>query len=209
MSRSIPSDLATAFVQPQVMPAILMEAIFDSGPLRLWTGYGDLNYDGDIYTGAGNLIGISQAKETQDLEAQNLVATLNGASMALIGLALNEANRTRRRPFRLYMTTAVSTSRVATEDEPGAVELEDGSGYILLENNIVTTPYRFYSGLMDHFEGDEDAVQPNLRLSIENILIIGQRAKVSRYTHEEQTRLYPGDMGLEFINRLQDAEITW
>lgn len=62
---------------------------------------------------------------------------------------------------------------------------------------------------MDHFEGDEDATAPNLRLNIENILIVGQRSKVSRYTQEEQIRLYPGDMGLEFINRLQDAEITW
>ena len=41
MSRSIPAAILTALGQPEVYPFYAVEMLFDSGAIRLWTGYTD------------------------------------------------------------------------------------------------------------------------------------------------------------------------
>ena len=36
-----------------------------------------------------------------------------------------------------------------------------------------------------------------------------ERARVARYTSGYQKSAYPGDLGLDFVEGLQDKEITW
>ena len=43
-----------------IYPALLAVIEFNSGFLYLWTGYGDLVYDGNTYTGTGDLGGVSK-----------------------------------------------------------------------------------------------------------------------------------------------------
>lgn len=159
------------------------------------------------FIGAGNFIGISPIDETQDLVAKGIVASLTGIPSSIISLALGE--RCRGRPFRLYMAVVDTTRYVATEGGDGRVELEDGSGFVILENNLIDSPYRMFAGLMDVMEFTDSGEYADIRLSVESNLIIGQRAKNMRYTNEEQKRIYPGDRGLENIPSLQDKEIVW
>lgn len=205
--RNIDTSLLAELTSPSVRPAYLAELFFDSGVLRLWTGYGTLVNDNETYFGGGNLIGISAIDETQDVEAKGMVCSLNGVPSNLIALALGERSRGRR--FRLYIAGVSTSNYVATEDTPGSVMLEDGNGYVLLENQIITPAYRLFAGLMDVIEITDNGQTADLRLSVENALIVGRRAKVRRYTTEDQKRFFPDDMGLEFINQLQDKEIVW
>ena len=152
------------------------------------------------------MVGVSAISETQDLEAKGLVFTLNGIPSNLIGTVLTE--NLKNRTARLYLATVTTGAHILTEDQPGAIQTEDG-GYFLLENTLVNSPYRIFSGLMDVVEFTDNGETSDIRLSVENVLYLGQRAKVSRYTHEEQIRRFPDDMGLEFINLLQDREIVW
>ena len=62
---------------------------------------------------------------------------------------------------------------------------------------------------MDVIEFTDTGDTADLRLSVENILITGQRTKISRYTAEQQKAKYPNDKGLDFINQLQDKSIVW
>lgn len=204
--RNIPVDLYNELSSKRSYPAILAEMVFDSGTIGMWSGYGMLSYNGVDYYGGGNFIGISPIKETQDLKAEGVVASLTGIPSNLIALALLE--KVRGRPFRFYMATVNTTAYVATEDEPGVVMTED-NGRVLLENEFAIPPYRIFSGLMDVIEFIDNSETATLRLSVESSLIIGQRNTLSRYTPEEQRRLYPGDAGLDFINALQDKEIVW
>lgn len=206
--RDLDPDFAAAFAAPRVIPALLAEMFFDSGTIGMWTGYGELVFDGVTFFGGGDLVGISSLQETQGTEANGIVVSLNGISPTLISLAL--AERCRGRAFRIYLASVETQTRIALEDSSGdAVEVEDGSGYVLAENIVTTAPQRIFSGLMDTMEISDDGNSANIRLSVENILIIGQRPKVRRYTPEDQTRLYPSDNGLNFINQLQDKELVW
>lgn len=205
--RNISPELAAELSSTHVSPVLLAELDFDSGPLRLWSGYGTFEWNGKVFTGSGDLIGISPIEETQEIEARGLVCTLNGISTTMISLGLNE--RIRGRKFRLYLGVVGSTSYVATEDEPGRIELEDGSGYVRLENELAGEPYRVYTGLMDTMEYTDNGDTADVRLSVENILLSAGRPKVLRYTMIDQQRRFPNDKGLEFINQLQDVEIVW
>lgn len=205
--RNLTPEMVAGFSDRYVSPAILIELFFDDETIRFWTGYGILNWGDLQFTGGGNLIGISPVEETQELHAKGLVATLSGIPSDLIAVAL--LKRVRGRPFRLHLGLVDTKRYVATEGGDGLVELEDGSGYVRLENELVDSPYRLFSGLMDVMEFTDDGKMADIRLSVENALIVGQRSKVRRFTQEEQRKIYPNDMGLEFINQLQDREIVW
>jgi hypothetical protein len=206
--RNIPSDVLAEYTSGAVKPQIFIEMFFKSGTLRLWTGYGIIVANGEEFTGAGTLIGFSPITETQDIQAKGLVVSLNGMKKSIISLALQE--KCSYRPFRMYLGFSTAAQRVATEDEPGAVMLENGVDYIMLENNLTgTSLYRNFSGLMDTIEITHDRDEATVRLSVENILLIGRRAKVRRYTSEDQKKRYPNDKGLDFINQLQDKELVW
>ena len=205
MSRNLTPEMQTEFEGQTISPALLVEFEFDSATLRMWTGVGDLEYLEEIYTGGGNLIGISAIEETQELEAKGLVFELTGIPQNLIATALTE--KTRGRPCRLYIAS-VSTTRVVATEDGGTVLTEDG-GAVLLENQLVDSPYRIFTGLMDVLELEDTGQTATFRLSAESTLITGQRNKVKRYTDEEQKKLYPDDRGLEFINSLQDKEVEW
>lgn len=205
--RNLTPEMIADFTAGVVYPAFLIDMFFDSGTLRLWTGYGTLSWGGNNYTGGGNLIGISAVEETQELQAKGMAVTLNGISSSIISLAL--AEKMRGRPFRLYLASVNTTGYVELEDDTGRIELEDGTGYMALENSIFINPYRLFSGLMDYAEFSDNGETADIRLTVENILITGQRANNYRYTAEEQKRRFADDAGLDFINQLQDKEIVW
>lgn len=204
--RDISAEMIAEFSGPSVSPVLMAEMFFDSQTIGMWTGLGTLTWGEKSFFGGGNLIGLSPIEESQGTEAKGVVVSLNGISPTLISLAL--AERCRGRKFNLYLGSVITTRYVATEDEPGRVLTEDG-GYVLLENNLVDSPLRMFSGLMDVMEITDNGNTANIRLSVENALIIGQRNKVARYTMEDQRKRFPSDRGLDFINQLQDKEIVW
>lgn len=52
MSRSVPASILTALGQSAIEPFYAVELDLDSGPLRLWTGYGDRTLTANL---TGNL----------------------------------------------------------------------------------------------------------------------------------------------------------
>lgn len=90
MSRSIPSTLLTALTQPSIQPYHAIELIFDSGTIRLWTGYGERTIQDQTYYGAGQLLAITGIEEVGDLSAKGISITLTGIDTTIVSLALQE-----------------------------------------------------------------------------------------------------------------------
>lgn len=198
--------MAQEFSSKTVSPIIIAEFFFDSGTLRMWTGYGDLEWKGETYTGGGSFIGISAIDETQDTEAKGIYCSLNGIPSELIALTLLE--RSRGRKMRLYLASVTTERFVATETD-GIVMTESDGGRVLLESNLVDEPYRIFQGLMDTIDFSDNGESANIRISVENILIIGQRTKIERYTTEDQKKRFPDDKSMDLINNLMDKELVW
>jgi len=125
MSRAVPTGILTALTQPEVEPFYAVEIDLDSGPLRLWTGYGDRTIDGQTYTGGGNLVAISGLEEVADLSAKNITLTLNGMPSSVVSLALQEPYQ-RRKVRVLWGVRGVSDFVEVFSGSLNQMVIEDG-----------------------------------------------------------------------------------
>jgi hypothetical protein len=62
---------------------------------------------------------------------------------------------------------------------------------------------------MDQMNIEETGDTSTIELKVENKLIDLERARVARYTSGYQKSLYAGDLGLDFIEDLQDKPVSW
>ena len=125
MSRAVPTGILNALTQPEVEPFYAVEIDLDSGPLRLWTGYGDRTIDGNTYTGGGNLVAISGLEEVADLSAKNITLALSGMPSEIISLALQEPYQ-RRKVRVLWGVRGVSDFVEVFSGSLNQMVIEDG-----------------------------------------------------------------------------------
>ncbi|MFG6535561.1 hypothetical protein ACGYK5_17185 [Sulfitobacter sp. 1A16787] len=90
MTRTVSEGFKAALTAPEVEVYFAVELLFDSGAVRLWSGYGPRVIDGETYTGGGNLLSISGLDEVRDLEAKSANVTLSGLNSEIVALALSE-----------------------------------------------------------------------------------------------------------------------
>ena len=57
MSRDLTSDCVMALAECDLRPVIFFEGAFASGPVRLWSGLGEIGWAGQSWSGAGALLG--------------------------------------------------------------------------------------------------------------------------------------------------------
>jgi hypothetical protein len=186
--RSLSANMVTEVSASQLSPILLASFSF-STPVRLWSGYGTITVGGVTYLGSGTLGTISPVEETTDLSARGINFQLSGVPSALIAVALTEN----------YQGKACSVLF-------GAL---DASGV------LVASPITIFAGRMDVMAINDDGRTSTIGLSAENKLVDFRRPREVRYTHEEQQNLYPpgsgtpGDLGLEFVNAIQEKQIYW
>jgi hypothetical protein len=161
----------------------LYEGQFKDGELNLWTGIGDLSWNGKIWTGAGGLLNISSVEETDQQQAQGVVVQLSAVPTSGIALALASVQR----------------------NMPGQIWL----GLIDDANRVVENPQTMFRGRLDTVTIEDDANAAVIKASYENEMITLEHAREIRYTDEEQKRLYPEDRGLEFVASIQDLTLRW
>ena len=179
MSRDIAMVVANALGDNVIEPFFAVELMFDSGPLRLWSGIGAKTLDGEEYTGAGNFLRVSDIQETAEIQAAGATLTLSGVPSELLSLALNEPYQQRR--ARIFF---------------GLMGAADDMAEI-------------FTARMDQMTLAEEPETCTIQLTVENILVDLERARVARYTNNDQQSRFPGDKGLEFVESLQKREVFW
>jgi hypothetical protein len=135
------------------------------------------------YQGIGTLGAISPVEETTDLAARGINFQLSGIPSAYVAIALTEN----------YQGKECSVLFGAL-DATGA---------------IVASPVTIFAGRMDVMSVADDGQQASIIMSAENKLVDFRRPREVRYTHEEQQNLFSTDLGLEFVNAIQEKQIYW
>ena len=151
--------------------------------LNLWSGVGDLSYGGETYLGVGDLLGISEIKESSDISATGMNISLTGVKSSLVSVAKNHEYQGRPLTVRL-----------------GAF---DPSG------NLVADPIIIFSGFMDTMTIAEAGEYSTISIAVENKLIAFEKTKIRRYTAEDQKIDHPTDKGFEFVTAIVEKEIIW
>lgn len=183
MPRSVTPAFATAAAAGRVKPAFLFEGLFDSGALRLWTGYGQITWNSNVYTGAGIFMAVDTIEESNGVEANGCRFSLNGIPSGVLSLSLAEPYQ--GRVVRLYQAFLTSA---------GA---------------IVADPDLLFTGFADLMNLEDAGETCTIELTAESRLIALQRARSRRYEDQDQKIDYPTDRFFEFVSIIQDKPVKW
>lgn len=183
MARDITSGFQTEIEADVLRPIMMVHGEFDSGDLRFWSGYGELDWNGDIFTGSGDLLKMNSVGETQSLTANNVTFELSGLPTSIVAIALGENYQGRR-----------ITAYFAVLDENFA---------------LIADPYVVFSGFMDVMTISDSGDEATITINCESDLIILKESRERRYTPEDQKQDYPNDKGLDFVPIIQDIELTF
>jgi hypothetical protein len=205
MSRDLSTITIENIEANVVYPFFAVELLFDgANTLRMWTGQGTLVLeDGTQWVGLGTLLSISAIEETSEMAVKGATLTLTGVPSEVLSLALSQPYQ--GRVCNIYFGT-FSTSAILQESG-SFILLQDGSKINLQDGSAGFN--QIFSGYMDQMNIQEDADTSTVTLIVENKLVDLERARVARFTSGYQKSIYPGDLGLDFIEDLQDKQIPW
>lgn len=182
MSRNLTTAVQNQLAASELEPFFAIKLAFDSGDVKLWTGYGDITVASETYTGGGQLLSISPIEETVEIAARGVNLALNGINSSLVSVALTESYQ--GRSAKVYLG-------------------------VISSGAVVSDPYLVFDGRMDVMTIEDSGDTANISLSAESRLIDLERARVRRYTNNDQQNQFAGDTSLRFVADLQDKEIAW
>ena len=141
-----------------------VKAEFDSGDVNLWTGLNDLVIGSDTYTGAGDLLGISNIEDSLELASTHITLTVSGIDSSILSLALTESYQ--NRPITIYL------------------------GYLMGSTNEVAGTLTLFKGRMVSMTTTDTPQGINISLDCENRLLDLTRPSNYRYTKEDLMIVY-------------------
>lgn len=166
-----------------VVPLALLVDMPDlSSPLRLCTGRWALTWGGHTYTAAGTLGEVEAAQESS-AGPRPLNLKLNGVPASMRSLVLTEN----------VQGKAVSLSLAIFD--PDTYQIADA----VLE----------WAGTLDVLDWVDDGTTGVITVSAESAGIDLLRGVSVRYTDQDQQRLFPGDLGFQYVIDQGEKSITW
>ena len=93
MSRDLTTAVQNQLAAAELEPFFAIKLAFDSGDVRIWTGYTDITVASETYIGGGQLLSISPIEETVEVAARGVNLALNGINSSLVSVALTESIR--------------------------------------------------------------------------------------------------------------------
>jgi hypothetical protein len=181
--REFSEAFEAALADEQLRPVVIFEGQFATGFVRLWSGVGSLEWNGETFAGAGSLLGLGTIDETREVVAGGTAISLSGIDPGLVQACIEEAR----------------------QGLPGRVWI----GLLALDGQLIADPVLAFSGRLDVPELSDDQQECTITISYESRLIDLTVARTWRYTHESQQTLHPGDRAFEYVTSIQDKEITW
>lgn len=182
MSRTLSPAMLAELAAGTVYPVLFYEGQFAGGILRLWTGVGTVNWNGESWTGGGQAIAVSPSREASGLEAVNFTVSLMGELGSIVSAALSQCRQ--GLPGRIWFGMLSSTGVV------------------------IGDPFMCFAGRLDRPDITDDGTTATVTVAYESRLVDFGRPRARRYTHEDQQLRSPGDRGFEFVPSLQDAVIV-
>ena len=183
MPRNMTQGFLGAMQGAVLRPALFVQATFVSGPIYVWSGIGQITWNGQVWTGIGTLGSISTIEEGSTVAAKGITLTLSGIDASLLNDVMTE--------FQVGLPVSVTL------------------GVFDTNNALIADPVCCFSGRMDQPTIDVTGTLATIAINCENRLVEMNVAVDRRYTDEDQQMDYPGDLGFQFVNGIQEAQIYW
>lgn len=187
MPRSLTSAMLTAIQSQSVYPGIFVQLTFSNSTSYLWSGVGNITWNSITWTGAGQILSIEPTEEGTTVEARGTAIRLSGLNPTLLSDALN------------YIQLGL----------PVLIYLGLFSGYPFSSANLIANPILIWSGRVDQTTLDLDGETCTLTINCESRLLDLNVPSDYRYTQQDLQAQYPGDLGLSFVESIQERQILW
>lgn len=183
MAHSLTSGMQTVTQSAVCAPVIFVEVDTAAGNVYVWSGYGNIIWNGETWIGAGDLMGVSGISEVASVQASGTALTLSGVDLSLVSLALQSMQR--------YLPAKVWV---------GAMDANF---------NIIADPYLLLNGRVDSAKIVATGRSAMITVTAESRLISLRLPKWRRYTNLDQQIEHPTDQGFSFVDTIQDATINF
>jgi len=84
------ADLKAAFASGLIRMVVFVEVNFLSGPVRVWSGVGDITWNGHTWSGLGSLGAISVIEDSSAIIANGVSLTCSGIDSNLLPDVLHD-----------------------------------------------------------------------------------------------------------------------
>lgn len=192
MGRNLTEEFFSEIASGHLLPALFVEADFKSGTVRMWSGMGKVQWNGQDWYGSSvpgpdgelkQLGDVTPASETTEVRADNFTIALSGIPVKLISTVLDEC-----RPNKLCTLYL---------------------GALNLQGKVIDSPSICCRGYMDVPTINDAGDTCTVSITVESRLARLQKASPLRYTDECQRALYPDDGFFRFVPSIQDWNGTW
>ena len=181
--RNLSASVKTAIGETVVRAVVLCEMAFPSATINFWTGQGQITWDSKTWDGSGRAVNFSMFPETTDGSSQGVQIDISGIDSADID--------------------------DITQDDYQGADISMWIATLNANGSVTADPFRFFSGIIDTGEINDDGKTSIISINAESKLINQIKRVQNRYTDQDQKRLYPGDRGLELIGKVQDKTFIW
>ena len=178
----VTTTVLAALQAPLVQPAIFVQVQFLSATAYLWSGVGSITWNGQTWTGLGSLLSLAAAEDAATVEARGMTIVLSGLDASLLSSAMGD--------FGLGLQAIVYFGMY--------------SG-----GSLIPTPITTWSGRTDQPTVDIGGDTATISIGCENRLLDMNVAVDRRLTSQDQQMTWPGDLGLQFVDGLQEMTLYW
>ena len=181
--------MLTALQSGSLQPAIFVAIQFATVTAYLWSGGpqspcsasdGSIAWNGHTWIGLGSLLGFGVIESAPTVEARGIAISLSGLDATLLADCMTE--------FQLGLAVTIYFT-------------------VYVSGSLLTTPITAWTGRTDRPTFEVSGEKATINLSCENRLLDMNIAVSLRHTNEQQQALYPGDVGLSFVDAIQDFTI--
>lgn len=182
MSRGFSQTIIDALSTENFRLALFVQLDFSSTQIYANSTVLDITWGGQTWLGLSDVADLDAIREDTQTKAANLNLTLAGIPRTLVNASINETYQ--GRPVNIYL------------------------GLLNADYTLMEDPSLIWAGRMDTMATTLGETA-TIVLKCESNLVDWARPKIRRYTDSEQQARYPGDLGLQFINKMKDVELTW
>jgi len=182
VTRSNFSDINIAEVDADHLHEVLMVKLEFDTPVYVHSGIGIITFESNDYLGIGAFGAVSQARESDVLTPSPVTLQLSGVDTTQIAEALN----------------AGTYGDVVTMYE----------GYRQDDGTLVDDPWLFFRGWYEYgtvILGAENTIS----IRVQHALSILNEKKGTRFTDEDQFRVYAADVGFQYIHTMATLKLFW
>lgn len=159
--------------QGDLSPVVLIDLLFDSGPVYIWTRPFTGTFDGRTYRPLGGITGALAVRQSLDRPSLDASAQLVGDSSELRAIAVQEEFQRRRATIRL-----------------GNID----TGGEIFETEVI------FEGRMTDMPIIDELGEPSVTVAMSSLFSDIREGSDIRYSSTDQKRISPGDTFFDLVD---------